>query len=271
MSQALLMLAHKPPFHLAKLATLYPEANFYLHYDAKADIKELQFLRAYPNVFIVPERINIHWAGFSMIQATLILFQAALNHSQNQFFHLISGDCALLQSIYTLEQATNRLPENTILIETNIQPQLNYRPRFSAWHADTKYQRRLIGKIFTKALKYTDKLFPTSTTYFSGSQWFSGSRYAINLLLENSPEWTNFFSKKLCPDEHFFQTIAKQHQDKLNIINNNQRYIEFSTNTNHPKWLSFEQLQQAQQQGLWFARKATSKQIEQLLLTQQSS
>ncbi|MFX4547573.1 beta-1,6-N-acetylglucosaminyltransferase, partial [Acinetobacter baumannii] len=55
--------------------------------------------------------MDIKWAGFSMIQATINLINFALNHDKrNEYFHLISGDDIVLNNSLTW-------PDDKIFIE----------------------------------------------------------------------------------------------------------------------------------------------------------
>lgn len=266
MSHAYLILCHKPPYHIAALAQRYPQARYYVHYDAKSPISQLQFLQGLDNVSLLRNRIDVRWGGFSMILATLNLFQAALSYQPNQYFHLISGDCAPLLSPDEMQQQCAMQPENSVWLESQNTPRLRYRTRFNAPHADTTWQRSFIGKCFTKGLQLADKIFISQQICLSGSQWFSASRSAAQILFQEAlSEPSDFFAKKLCPDEHFFQYIAAQHQDKLNLIQENHRFIRFQTGKNHPDELSLDDLWAAQKQGFWFARKVNAQNLQRFL------
>lgn len=257
MSHAYLILCHQAPRHLSLWAKRHPDSRFYVHYDAKSDLAELDFLRDLENVIILPNRVAIHWGGFSMVRATLSLFQAALSHSENRFFHLMSGCCVPLKSPNELSNAFNTLPENALLLESQSTPRLRYRTRFNALHADTNWQRHFLGKIYTKCLQVADQLWISNERCLSGSQWFSGTRLAIQALLNEKAldKAVLRFEKKLCPDEHFFQYLASRLPENITLINNNQRFIRFQAGKNHPDELNIDILLRAKKDGFWFARK----------------
>lgn len=262
MSHAYLILCHTPPHHIAILATKHPQHHYYIHYDLKYSISALNHLKNYTNIHILNNRIRINWGGFSMILATLNLFQAALALPQNQYFHLMSGDCVPLMPPEKLSEILHRYPDNSLFLECKNQPHLRYRIRFHAPHADSAWQRHLIGKILTKMMQLADYLIPSQQLVWHGSQWFSASRKALQFLFNEAlGEPSDFFSKKLVPDEHFFQYIAQMQPEKLNLINNNHRFIIFQHNSNHPDFLSLEHLRVAKQNGYWFARKVRPQNI----------
>lgn len=262
MSSAYLILCHKPPKHLALWARRYRGARYYVHYDAKSPLEDLHFLQDLDNVMILPQRVNVRWAGFSMVEASLHLFQAALNEPQNRYLHFISGDCAPLCCPEKIAQECAMLPENTLWLQMTEMPRLRYRTRFDAPHADTDWQRSWLGKALTQGLKWTDRLLPSSEICLSGSQWFSATRAATEILLAAYDKQVHdFFRKKLCPDEHFFQYLAQEQAGKLHLIKDNRRFIRFQVGQNHPDTLSLADVQAAQQAGFWFARKVAQNDL----------
>ena len=265
-----MILCHRPPHHIATLAERHPDAHYYIHYDAKSSLNDLRFLKNKANIHILPNRVAIFWGGFSLILATLNLFQAALANPHNRHFHLLSGDCLPLRSPTFLREQMAQSPENTLWMTSTINQRLRYRTRFDAPHADTVWQRHLAGKMLTKALQFVDKILPSAQKCYAGSQWFSANRVALEILFKESlGDYVDFFERKLCPDEHFFQTINAQLADGIiHHINANHRYICFaSASANHPDFLSLDDLSQARDEGYWFARKVKPEQALQFLAT----
>ncbi|UOP04747.1 beta-1,6-N-acetylglucosaminyltransferase [Conchiformibius kuhniae] len=271
MNTAYLMLCHRPPQHLSAWAQREPQARFYLHYDAKSDITELHALRQISNIYILNNRVAVNWGGFSMILATLNLFQAALAEPANRYFHLLSGECLPLQNTATLEAAWSDLPAGTLFLQSRTSRRLRHRVRFNAPHADTAWQRKWHGKVLTKLLQGLDYLLPTKQICHVGSQWFSADRVAAEPLFQEAlSEPSSLFEKKLCPDEHFFQHIVHNvlPEKSINHINDNRRLIAMHGSANHPDYLDLAQLRQARQNGLWFARKVDDRTAQTFLAEQ---
>lgn len=257
MSSAFLILCHRVPLYWLRLAERHPEIRLLVHYDAKADVG------AWPpqlpaNVRLIPQRINIRWAGFSMVEATLHLMRAALADEGIRYAHLASGNCVLLREPAQIEREFAELPRGSLLLECRAEPRLRYRVRFDTPHADTAWQRRLPGKLLTKVFQVADKILPSAQTAYAGSQWFSADRAALQTLLNAADENAcQQFRRKLCPDEHFFQYLVKRlpENSRLTLFPNNRRYIRFAPGGNHPQTLPLAELRGLQASPNWLARK----------------
>jgi hypothetical protein len=259
---AFLILCHKPPLHLSILAQRHSDVQFYVHYDAKSPLIKLDNLKNISNIHLIRHRIAINWGGFSMIEATLALFQAALSNKNNQYFHLINGDCVPLVSPEKLAEECSKHAANTIWLNSENRPNLRYRTRFNAIHADTAWQQQFVGEALTFCLKWADKLLPNKEICLTGSQWFSANRAALQILFNESlGDAATFFEKKLMPQEHFFQYLVAHNQDKLNHINNNHQYVRFSNHATSPDFLILDHLWQAMRDGFWFAQNVSPENI----------
>lgn len=249
---AFLVLTHKEINHICSWAHAFPNAHFYVHLDLKSQV-DLKQAEQYENIHIVSKRVDIKWAGYSMIEAELNLVEFALQHHQNEFFHLISGDDILLNEPHDWHS-------NTIYMECTPSAKHRYRMRFNTPHANTTMQRSIAGKLLTLSYKILDKILPTSKEFYFGSQWFSIRKQELTLLFNSIEENDlHIFKRKLCPDEHFFQyLVAKNNLLSQLSSEGNKRYIVFDSAYQHgssPIWLNPKQLQEAFGSGYWFARK----------------
>ncbi|WP_278491477.1 beta-1,6-N-acetylglucosaminyltransferase [Acinetobacter gyllenbergii] len=259
MKKNYLILTHKNIDHIYKLASNMLDANFYIHVDLKADINKIRKdVSNIENVFFVENRVDVKWAGFSMVQATLNLMKYAIQHDEsNEYFHLISGDDVFLIDNFVWD-------DSQIYMECLESKPHRYRMRFNAPHADTLYQRSILGKLLTQCYKVLDKIFPTNEKTYFGSQWFSIRREQLQKILDSiSVEDIEFFRKKLCPDEHFFQYLVVKNSLLTSISSlGNRRSIIFDPNYQHgssPIFLTAKHLLQAKAEGYWFARKVEQK------------
>lgn len=266
MNHSFLILTHKPIDHIYAYARFYQESNFYIHIDKKSDIRFIK-TQELNNIHFIDdvERVDIKWAGFSMVQATINLISYALKHDEkNEYFHLISGDDVLLSKELSWDSSD-------IFMECRDSQEHRYRIRFDTPHADTKYQRTLAGKVLTQYYKIIDKILPINEKFYFGSQWFSIRKNELKILMKSiTSQDLDFFKNKLCPDEHFFQYLIIKN-NMLNKIHEhgNKRFIKFDPNFQHgssPIYLNLEQLINAQKENYWFARKVKLKEMQEFYL-----
>lgn len=258
-----LILTHKPLIQYLNFFKNNEDINFYIQVDLKSDFNDIvRDLVVLKNVFFIENRIDIKWAGFSMVQATINLIEFALNHDKgNEYFHLISGDDVILSKDLIWD-------DNLIYMECRVSAAHQYRMRFNTPHADTLYQRTFVGKALTQFYKILAKLLPTQEKYYFGSQWFSIRREQLHRIMSSiTADDIVFFRKKLCPDEHFFQYLVVKNM-LLNQVSTfgNKRFIifdQFYQRGSSPIFLDLDQLIQAKNKNYWFARKVEGNTMSQ--------
>lgn len=264
---AVLILAHEKIDHIFEYANLLPKSNFYIHMDLKSGPI---YYENYPhNVYFLPDslRYSINWAGYSMVEASNSLFSYALQNKENTYFHLMSGNDLILKNIDTL-----KFDENKIYMDCIESYEHRYRIRFNTLHANKPYQRKILGKALTYLYKLMDKAIPTDIRPYYGSQWFSIHRNHLQVIMNSiTPEIDNFFKKKLCPDEHYYQYLVyKNNLYPLLSTTGNKRFIVFDkefNNGNNPIFLDIEQLKSIDSNKYWFARKVKTNTINSYLKT----
>lgn len=258
---ALLVQAHKNLDYFIQLANDEKNLNVYVHLDKKsAEFECLKNQDLPSNFYILEDSISVIWGGFSQVLATLKLFHRAMLDSENQFFHLVSGEDVVLQPFEMIEKNWQDVYHFAPMLICEQNSNYFYRFFCDTLHANTRWQRSLGGKILTKIQQIFAKtylLFTKPQPVYFGSQWFSITRDDWQKIQPFLQKYQPFFAKKLVPDEHFFQTLLKN-ETQIQPSNVNQRYIIFDkkiNNGNSPIYLDFAQLQRAKQQYHWFARK----------------
>ena len=104
MKHAFLILAHKHTSQLINLiSALYSETNyFFIHVDIKSQdmYKVLKNMTNFPkNTFLCKKQIDVHWGGFSMIEATVKLINMLIKSGiKPDYVHLLSAQDFPLQS-----------------------------------------------------------------------------------------------------------------------------------------------------------------------------
>jgi hypothetical protein len=206
-----LILAHDNFGHLDRLIQALTDADssFYIHIDKKATGVYTPSGR---NVHLIPERIDINWGGFTMIEASLALMRHAASHSPDAaYYALISGAD---YPVRPKEFLYNLLEKGKEYIDIAPVP-APYKPaeRYEYYYFDYNrrnlkhYNPKFLAEVLLKKLKIKRK--PPFRIY-AGTQWFALTQACVRYILETiekDERYTAFFRHTLVPDEAFFQTI----------------------------------------------------------------
>ena len=253
MKIAYLILAHNNPIHLNRLiASLSTENSaFFLHIDKKSNIDDFILTKS-GDIFITPKRSAVHYADFSLVEATLILLeQATLNSRDFDYFVLLSGSDYPIQPVSYIEEYFNRnagaefietIPisvENTEgalnrILENRIPKNASIFEQYKYWVFQSLGIEQKRKEIFLRF----------GLTPYWGSAWWALTWYAIkyirNFVIENQ-QIINFFKNTRHPFEMVFQIILNNSVFKKNI-QNNLTYIDWSDQKQHPSYLTDKHL-----------------------------
>lgn len=206
-----LILAHNNFRHLDRLIDALADTDsfFYIHIDKKtADT----YIPSQENVYIIPERIDINWGGFTMIGATLALMKYAMEHTPDaDYYALISG---VDYPVRPKEFLYNLLEKGKEYIDIAPVP-VPFKPaeRYEYYYFDydrrnlKHYNPKFLAEVLLKKLRIKKK---APFKIFAGTQWFALTQACIRYILETiekDKRYVDFFRHTLVPDEAFFQTI----------------------------------------------------------------
>ena len=92
----------------------HPDFDFYIHVDKKMDIGSHLFLAKIPNVYLIKDRVNVVWAGYNTVEATLRSVKEIFNTGRKyDYIHLMSGQdypikpAADIHNFFSVNAATN--------------------------------------------------------------------------------------------------------------------------------------------------------------------
>jgi len=112
------------------------------------------------------------------------------------------------------------------------------------------------------------KPFTGTSQCYKGSAWFTINHRCIQYLshfIRNNPRFARYYRKTIHPDESFFSTIL-MNNSRLNIINDNKRFITWSSNkAPHPNILRKQDFHRIVNSNQHFARKFDSNQDADIL------
>jgi hypothetical protein len=271
MTFAYLILAHKNPAQLHRLVqTLDSNENiFIIHVDAKVAVRPfIKFFENYSSkkIFFCPNRKNIVWGSYGMVEATISLIHFLLKMEfEPDYVHLISGqdypvrDNEEITSFFKNHNGKNflnyfslpdkRWPENGM---NRIQFRWAVNEHQSIFHNDLDYK---------KAYNPMPQ-FPEGITPYGGSQWWSLNINCIRFLMEEylrDNSLFQFYRYSLIPDEMLFQTLILNSRFKDTVVNENLRYIKWQNGALHPETIGIDHLSSMVVKGELFARKFESE------------
>lgn len=262
MKIAHLILAHAAPAQLLKLigALEHRNAWCFVHLDRKVDIRAFPFLRDGERIMLVPDRVDVGWGAYSIVEATIHGFQAIVDSGIDfDYVNLLSGADYPLQSpseihdFFARNTGKNFMEYYSVLNEWT-----EAVPRLTKYHL-TNYN--FPGKYL--AQEWMNRLLPARTMPaglepVGRSQWMSLTLDAVRYILEylnGHPAVVKFFKLTWAPDEIIFQTILYNSPFRTSLVNDNLRYIDWSKGQASPKVLTEDDLERMEASGKLFARK----------------
>lgn len=218
MRVAYLFLAHDSPTligrAIARLRT--PQSRFFIHIDAKADIRAFDWLWRDDDVQCLKDRVPVYWGEFSQVEAITRLIRAGLESAGNyDYFVLLSGRDQPLRSGSYVEAFLEAHSGTEFMTVVSVPNEDAGKPlsrlntiRYSSQKPILRFTFRVLAKFGLARRDYTKHV--KNLTPYSGSTWWTLSREACQYLVEfESKDATlgRFLRKSFAPDEAYFQTI----------------------------------------------------------------
>ncbi len=279
MKHAFLITAYKDAEQLGFLINelCHFNSEVYIHIDKRSTELITEIIQKYTslkNIHFIQDPIKVHFGGFSHLQAILILLYEAYKNKANDYFHLISGQDLPVRSKKEFESFFEKNNGKDFITHFKLPHEgwenggLN---RIELYHLNdiidpkgnlfSKFNKKFISlqnmfRIKRKRPRYIH-------SYYGGGTWWSLSRNAITAVIDfnkKHPRFINYFKSTHCGEELFFQTVLLNCDYKNEMVNNDLRYINWSTKHNScPALLDFEDLEPILKQEHFFARKFDGK------------
>ena len=248
---AYLMLVHSNP-QLQKRAIQMlssPGCSFFIHVDAKSDIRQFSGIGGESVTFSEP-RIPVYWGEFSVVQATMLLIRQALGRTEGyDYFVFLQGSDYPLRSGKYIRTffAENRGLEFLSMVRM---PAPGYplskieALRYPSGTPLLRFATRALGKLGLARRDYRKHL--AGLQAYAGDASWSLSREACRYILEFSsqnPHVERYFQNTFsAPDEMFFHTIVGnspfRHRCQRSLF-----YRDYPPNLSHPALLSERHVQ----------------------------
>jgi Core-2/I-Branching enzyme len=260
MKIAALVLTYRYPLGVSALARFCDEAgiDMFVHVDTKTDIAP--FMSAAPRVRFVEDRVGVYWRGFTMIEATINLIEAAKAHADR--YILLSDDSLPLVSPGVLRE---RLAIGDYISAAPINDGMRLRYErflmFDSPATQVRWQHVVDREVTEDALdrlarlgalrKYGKK--PINAVYY-GSQWMALTGASVEKIMDS---WSNniwlrqSFEFSDVPDESYFQTILSQDQPEWRRL----MHVDWSGDRPPRVFKTLSEISTVNPQGALFLRK----------------
>ena len=275
MKLAILIQCHKSPKQVNMLiaALQHKDISFFVHVDRKSDIADKIIQR--PNVIILPEdmRVDVRWAQFSQVEATLNLLRCATAEQDFDYYCLLSGQDFPIESPETilnfLEQGDKSNYVNLFKsFHSGESHTNNYDKRnqisYPNWMLSQGSAVRILRRLWvaiTGGYNHTFRVFKKKQLqnvdfYFGSSWWCIHHEFAKYLLgyIDKDTNYSLFFKDSSCPDESFFQTLL-MNSPYSSTQKDYLHYIDWSEGGSSPKNLTTLDYDKIVSSGKLFARK----------------
>lgn len=218
-----LILAHNNFKHLDRLISAIDSDNalsFYIHIDKKV---KNEYKSQNNKAVVIPERYDIRWGGYSMIEATISLLRfAEANCSEADYYILISGVDYPIRSEQYLQNLLSEKKEFIDIYRTDVDHKPRDRYEYYFFDYDRRnlkfYNPKFLLEVFLKKIGWKRK---APFKVYSGSQWFALTNACIKYILEtikSDRRYENFFRHTLVPDEAFIHTIIANSPFFENVV-----------------------------------------------------
>lgn len=239
---AYLIQAYSRPQQLKVLLGLLDDArnDIFVHLDAKCALQP-DDLRDYcrHSALVFTPRIEVNWAGPSIVRSEIILLETALEHGNYAYLHLLSGMDLPVKSqdfIHDFFEKnsgkeyyhynTGALANHTLLrFQKGPCPEKSAKPAYN-----------LLNNICRFVTFHCGFRRNADVPFRYGSQWFSISGECARYVVDHKAWIENVFEGTFAPDEHFLQTVLAGTRFEMASARENLRHVDFdrSPSVRHP-------------------------------------
>ena len=253
---AIMLLVHKNEEQVNRLIKhLAHDFAIYVHIDRRSSLK----INPHENVFVYQKYKTYH-GSFNQIIATLFLLEAAFKQGHERYL-LISGQDLPIKTNAQIEQFfvnnNNEYVEFAKIPRIDGWPDMenmtNYFPNFSP--KKMNFGQKVVWQLFYRfSLLRPRKL---DYDFYGGANWTNYTHACVTKIftyLQENPAYIKRYRWTNCADEIFYQTILAQIKE-INIIDDQQRYVDWSAGGLNPKTLLLEDFDKIIKSDKLFARK----------------
>jgi hypothetical protein len=272
-----ILLTHNKPHQVLRLVhtlnQMFDQPLIVGHHDFSQSLLPIEDLPN--NMKLVHPHYQTGWGRFSVIEGTLAALQMMYeNSAAPDWVVLLSGADYPIQPAATILADLEASPYDVHMHHEEIRYN-RYERKFQALcyqrYCHVKFHLPLPNKKFQikqrqVTLRHpwlTASFLPFSRDFrcFAGEHWFYANRKAAEYLLEfhrTKPRLASHYRRLdhdfISPDESYYQTVFCN-APHFKISQNHWRYIDWSTDEDHPQTLGINDLIKLQASSAHFARK----------------
>lgn len=195
--------------------------DIFLHVDKKSKDFDEQYFKSIPQkskLYIIP-RLNIHWAGYSIVNCILTLLEHATAHGVYSYYHLLTGSEFPIQSQkkihdffdkhYGIEFIGFDNKADNFLKRVKYYHIFNERGRDNTFWGNLKAEADLKFVLLQKALHVDrSRNYGREIIFKKGNMTWSITDKLARYIVEQNKIIRKFYAHTWCCDEVFIQTIV---------------------------------------------------------------
>ena len=219
--------------------------DFYIHVDKKLPLESHKDLFDYPNVFFVKDRIDVKWAGYTVVEASFNGIRDIIESGREYaFINLLSGQDYPLKSADYISNFLKQFAGKQLIKHWDFETEWDEAfARINKYHFTDKgfkgryLLQRIINALVRRRPPTNLRFYGTSSTF-----WTLTPDCALYVMsyVKSRPKLNRFLKYTWGIDEFIFQTIILNSHYRNSVINENYRYIDWSGGGSHPKLLITE-------------------------------
>jgi hypothetical protein len=238
----------------------HPDFDFYIHVDKKLDIGAYLFLANIPQVYLIRNRTDVIWAGYSTIEAILQSVKEIFASGRRyDYVHLMSGqDYPIKPAAFIHEFFVEHEGKEFMQFEHFDKWSTECYIRIKQYHF-TNY--RFPGRYYLQRLMnrlLPSRVSPVALEYFGSSMFWAltpaSLQYVIDFM-EKNVKFRRFMRLTWGSDEFLIQTLVMNSHFSPRVVNDNLLYLDWDLGTPHPNIITNRHFQALTSSPKLFTRK----------------
>lgn len=269
--QALIVTAYKDLDQLVHLIeSAKDDFKLFIHIDKKSkSLYDKLNEYCFSNTSIY-SMYSITWGGYNHLLAILELLKRALEDSDIEYIHIISGQDIIVRDYKSFEDKFGKTDLIFMSCSNIINAPTDVKDRFMYWIPSSNWNlRRILPRFIIEMLCMSQKLLHMKrrklgdfNEVYKGMIWGSMPRKVVQYMVDYAylnPSYMKALLHTRLPEEFFFQTVLMNSGYKNQVVCENLRYTDWThRNGSTPAILDETDYNKIVESNCYFARKMDS-------------